>query len=56
MEANFVLTVLFLMIQIKLVADVDKMMEMEKERIDIDRRDVQLQRAQICFQPTTLMR
>ena len=36
--------------------DVDRSIDMEKDRIEIDRRDVQMQRAQLCFQPSNLSR
>ena len=34
----------------KLLADVDRMIDLEKERLEVDRRDSQIQRAQLALQ------
>ena len=36
--------------QMKLLADVDRMIDLEKERLEVDRRDSQIQRAQLALQ------
>ena len=33
----------------KLLVEVDRMIDLEKERLDVDRRDTQIQRAQLAF-------
>lgn len=33
----------------KLLAEVDRMIDLEKERLEVDRRDAQIQRAQLAF-------
>ena len=35
--------------QVKLLAEVDRMIDLEKERLEVDRRDAQIQRAQLAF-------
>ena len=34
----------------KLIADIDRMIDLEKERLEVDRRDSQILRAQLAFQ------
>lgn len=34
----------------KLLRDVDREIDIERERIEIDMRDMQMQRAQLCYQ------
>lgn len=34
----------------KLLVDVDRMIDIEKERLEVDRRDSQIQRAQLAYQ------
>ena len=36
--------------QMKLIADIDRMIDLEKERLEVDRRDSQILRAQLAFQ------
>jgi hypothetical protein len=40
----------------KLIVDVDHMIDLERERLEVDRRDVQIQRAQLAFQTSTMYR
>ena len=36
-------------LQVKILAEVDHMIDLEKERLEVDRRDAQIQRAQLAF-------
>jgi hypothetical protein len=37
------------LLQVKILAEVDHMIDLEKERLEVDRRDAQIQRAQLAF-------
>lgn len=38
-----------LITQVKLVTEVEKCLEMERDRLKLDRRDLQVQRAELAF-------